>query len=453
MFLTLFRKEVLLQLLSSRFVFSVVIGTLLLTGSSWVLLHDHGDDVRSYRQFEAEHARQIGSYETGADTPLGALSMGGRIVDRRPPELAFLISGVYRALPKSFWLSNFDGPTPETNLVGNRLRELFAAVDFRFVVGVIFSLLALLLSYDAINGERQSGTLKLTLTNPVSLRTFLFAKWASLNAVLAIAFLLAFLLSLGLALFSPAVSLSGAGMLRLALIAAISLLYLAVFVTLGLLVSTIFRDPYPAVSAALLVWVLLVYVIPGAAPYLAAMREPEPDYVRTATARQDRLGYDYREIRKSYLARGLSKKEATAATRKYWSEVVEPLWAANVARNNEQFLNQKSRVVERGRSLARVSPYGGFSFAVTELALVGAGEQLRFERAVERYRRTFHEFIREQQALGRDKEVRASDVPPFRFESRAAAGQDVLVEVAVLAAFVLLFFSAAFVKMLRYDVR
>jgi ABC-type transport system involved in multi-copper enzyme maturation permease subunit len=454
MFFTLFRKEVRLHLLSSRFVFSILVGTILLVGSSWVLLRDQGDDVRAYQAFQAEHARQIGSYETGADTRLDSLAMGGRIVDRRPPELSFLLSGVHRELPKSLWVSKYDGPTPETNLVGNRLRELFALVDFRFVVGVIFSLLALLMSYDAINGEKQTGTLRLLLTNPVKVRTLLLAKWASLNTVLALAFLVAFLLSLSLGLLSPTVSLSGAGLIRLLLIAAVSLLYLAVFVTLGLLVSTLFREPYPAVATALLLWVILIFVVPGAAPYLSAMGETGPDYVGTAVNRQDDLGYNYRQVRQKYLDGGMDWTAASAATQKLWTEEVEPKRAANLSRSNEEFLNRKTRLVERGRDVARLSPYGGFSFAVTELAGVGVGEQLRFEAAVERYRRDFRDFIGRQDALGRQNEVTVAEVPPFQFESaEGRVANETLVDVAVLAAFVLLFFSGAFVRMLHYDVR
>jgi len=133
---------------------------------------------------------------------------------------------------------------------------------------------------------------------------------------------------------------------------------------------------------------------------------------------------------------------------------VEPKRAANLSRNNEEFLNRKTRVVERGRDLARLSPYGSFSFAVTELGGVGVGEQLRFEAAVERYRRTFQDFVRKQQELGRWNEVTVADVPPFRFESAEFRfGEAALADVAVLAAFVLLLLGASFFRMQRYDMR
>jgi ABC-type transport system involved in multi-copper enzyme maturation permease subunit len=340
------------------------------------------------------------------------------------------------------------------NLVGNRVRELFELVDFRFVVGVIFSLLALILSYDAINGEKQAGTLRLTLANPVSIRTMLLAKWASLNTVLALAFLPAFLASIALALVSPTVTISAAGAVRLLLIAVVSLLYLSVFVALGLLVSALFREPYPAAASALLLWVLLVFVVPGAATSLGSLRGAGPDYVGTAAARQDDLGYNYRQVRQQYLDQGMDWQAASAATQKFWTEVVEPKRAVNLTRSNERFLNRKGEVVDRGRDLARLSPYGAFSFAVTELAGAGVAEQLRFETAVERHRRTFQEFIRTQQQLGRWNEVTVAEVPPFRFDAaRVRLGESTLLDAAVLAAFALLLFGAAFLRMQRYDLR
>jgi ABC-type transport system involved in multi-copper enzyme maturation permease subunit len=455
MFTTLFRKEVLVQILSSRFIFSLLVGSILMVGSTWVLVRNYEEQVRSYQAFEAEHARQIGSYETGADTRLDALSMGGRILDRRPPALSFLLAGIYQDLPKSFWVSNYDGPTPETSIVDNRGKHLFELVDFRFIVGVIFSLLALLLSYDAINGEKQTGTLRLTFANPVSIRHLLLAKWASLNVVLGSAFLASLGISLAIALANPSVSLGRDDTLRLLLIVVVSLLYLSVFVALGLLVSCLFREPYSAVAASLLVWVLLVFVVPGAAPYLAAAGEKAPDFVGTVVSRQDDLGYNYREIRQKHLDEGKDWQTASRLTNEQWTNVVEPELAANVSRANEEFLNRKVRLIERGREIARLSPYGSFSLAVTELAGVGVGGQLEFEKATERYRREFKQFIQRQEAQERHNEVSASDVPAFRFEPAAAvpALEGAAFELALLALVAVALFSASYLRMIRYDVR
>ncbi|MFL6196617.1 MAG: ABC transporter permease subunit, partial [Thermoanaerobaculia bacterium] len=446
--------ELLLHLLSARFVFSVVVATTLMLCGGWVLLRNYEDRVRAYNELNALHETQVGSYETGADTPLDALSMGGRILDRKPPALSFLFAGVYDSLPKSFWVSSFDGPVPETNLVENRLSDLFGLLDVRFVIGTVFSLLALLLSYDAVSGERQAGTLRLVFANPVRIRDLLIAKWVSLNAVLGAAFLIAFLAALLLALFSPAVSLGSGELARLGLVVLVSLLYLSVFVTLGLLLSSLFAEPYAAIAMGLMIWVLLVFVIPGAAPYVASLSEPGPDYVATALQRQDSLGFNYRAIRQKYLDQGQDRETAARLADEEWRKTVEPQLGANLLRANEDFLNGKERLIGRGRNLARLSPYASYSFAVSDLSGTGLAEQSRFEAALEEYRRQFQEFIHGQQEAGR-KSVDPADLPVFAAPrpSSGAAFRNVTADVASLALLAIVLFGASYVRMLRYDVR
>ena len=47
------------------------------------------------------------------------------------------------------------------------LFALFRFIDFTFIVQVVLSLFAILFTYDTINGERESGTLKLAFSNAV----------------------------------------------------------------------------------------------------------------------------------------------------------------------------------------------------------------------------------------------------------------------------------------------
>jgi ABC-type transport system involved in multi-copper enzyme maturation permease subunit len=449
------RKELLLHLLSARFIFSVAVALALMLCSGWVLLRDHEAHLQAFEELDALHARQIGTYETGADTPLDALAGGGRILDRRPPSLAFLVAGIYGDLPKSFWLSDYDGPMPETNLVENRLSDLFDRVDFRFVIGAVFSLLALLLSYDAISGERQSGTLRLVFANAVRIRDVLIAKWLSLVGVLGAALVIAFLAALLLAMASTSVNLAAADLARLAVILFVSLLYLALFVTLGLLLSSLFAEPYAAIAVGLMAWVLVVFIIPGAAPYAAALGEDAPNYVGTAQARQDNLGYDFQTILQKHLAAGDDKATAVQKTVSFWRGTVEPERSTHLLRANEDFLNRKARRIERGRALARLSPYGAFSFAVSDAAGTGLAEQARFEQAVEDYQKHFKDFLRARKEAGQYKTVAAADLPAFTFtpEPLGTTLLGALPDVASLAFLTLALFAAAYVRMLRYDVR
>ena len=67
-----------------------------------------------------------------------------------------------------------NGITQGSPSLVSSLSYLLGDLDFLFVVGTVFSLLALLFTFDAVAGEREAGTLRITLANgppkkPISL--------------------------------------------------------------------------------------------------------------------------------------------------------------------------------------------------------------------------------------------------------------------------------------------
>ena len=75
--------------------------------------------------------------------------------------------------------------------VRNPLMGLYHVPDFAYVVGVVISLLALLFQFDAICGEKESGMLRLVLSNAVPRHSVLLGKWLGGYVVLIAPFLIA----------------------------------------------------------------------------------------------------------------------------------------------------------------------------------------------------------------------------------------------------------------------
>ncbi|HIC68456.1 MAG TPA: hypothetical protein EYO90_02880, partial [Candidatus Latescibacteria bacterium] len=59
---------------------------------------------------------------------------------------------------------------------GSRLMKVLVQIDFTTVVALLLSFLAVVLGFDGICGERQNGTLKEVLSNPVPRAYIVFAK-------------------------------------------------------------------------------------------------------------------------------------------------------------------------------------------------------------------------------------------------------------------------------------
>ena len=63
-----------------------------------------------------------------------------------------------------------------TSLGEGSLSSALGNLDFLFVVSTVFSLLALLFTFDAVAGEREAGTLRITLANALPRDLFLWSK-------------------------------------------------------------------------------------------------------------------------------------------------------------------------------------------------------------------------------------------------------------------------------------
>jgi len=188
--------------------------------------------------------------------------------------------------------------------IENPWNLLTGRFDLAFVITYLLPLFVLGWSYNLLASEREQGTLRLLLSQPVRLGAVVAAKVAVRAAVLGVgcaALPLAALLALGAPLRGPAGLglLAGAG----ALIAAYALFWFA----LAVLVDALARSS--ALGALVLVssWVLLVLVVPVALSLGAALASPAPSRAelatetRTITAQSlarfaDEFGSDYRHV-------------------------------------------------------------------------------------------------------------------------------------------------------------
>jgi ABC-type Na+ efflux pump permease subunit len=125
----------------------------------------------------------------------------------------------------------------------------FFSVDFVDIAAIVFSLLALIFSYDAFTREKEDGTLKLQMSNSLSRSTALAGKLLGIFLTLLPVLAFSFLLSSVFVLLSRDVAFSSGEWGRIILLFALSLAYLAVFVFIAFSSRPI-RAPSRAWSSA-----------------------------------------------------------------------------------------------------------------------------------------------------------------------------------------------------------
>ncbi len=254
MFRTLIQRELLNNILNLRFLIGLVLCLLATTACIMILAQDYRREMKDY-----EATRNLQDEVLGTEAAAKDFILEGRTpATYKPPErFRLLIIGLA-------------GEEETQSFNYNPLPLLFPPLDFLFIVTIIMSLLALLFSYDAVAGERQSGTLKLVVANSISRVQILLAKVVGGTISLLIPFVLALLIGVLYVAVHPAIHWDRSAWAELGLLTAAAITFITSFYLLGLMVSTLAKYSTIAILNCLFLWVLLILVIPNVCPYVSA---------------------------------------------------------------------------------------------------------------------------------------------------------------------------------------
>ena len=161
---------------SLRFALATVLLLGLMLTNAVVHLHEHPKRIQKYNASINESLTHLTSR---ADNLYTLAQEGPGLLYKKPSTLRFCADGGEPFLPnvvggaflwsisgglKGFWRLNYPSTTP--NLTD--IRPNVTKVDWAFIIGYVLSLIAILFTFDTVSGERERGTLRLILANPIS---------------------------------------------------------------------------------------------------------------------------------------------------------------------------------------------------------------------------------------------------------------------------------------------
>ncbi|MEM2094435.1 MAG: ABC transporter permease subunit [Candidatus Bathyarchaeia archaeon] len=132
-------------------------------------------------------------------------------------------------------------------------------------ISTVGGILAVALSFDVINREKVSGSLKVLLSYPIYRDTVLIGKFLGGLGVMIIVAVTAFITGVGTFVAITGVPLSPDSGLRLLLFLGMSILYLTLFLGIGLLFSIVFSEPSTSLLGAMIFWLASSFLIPNLA--------------------------------------------------------------------------------------------------------------------------------------------------------------------------------------------
>ena len=258
MFWVLLKREILAHLITFRFAITVITCLLLVATTMFIRINDYEQRLASYNAARDAHRDELLSTRT--------YSFLMPKVDRPPNPLSIFNAGMDSRIGNTLRIYYTHVPVlwdSHSHSSGNLFIDHFYRIDLIFVFQFVLSLLALLFAYDAIAGERESGTMRLTMSHPVRRGSILGAKYVGAMTCLILPLIISFIIALIWIVSTGSIVFSGADFLRIAGILATSIIYLSAIYLIGFFISASVHRTATALMLSLFVWVILVLVYPS----------------------------------------------------------------------------------------------------------------------------------------------------------------------------------------------
>ncbi|RKU37337.1 hypothetical protein C6496_09595 [Candidatus Poribacteria bacterium] len=442
------QREFFDHLNSLRFALTVIIMAALMITNAVVHLRSHPDKVRDYSENVAGDRDTLQSrtelYEL--------LRKGPGKLYKQPSALTFIADGADAFLPdrgtqnwgswsrtagfgtqvKSIWSADY----PTANPNARDLRPKATKIDWVFIITYLLSFIPLLFTFDALSGERESGTLRLCLANSISRPALLVGKFLGTLIAVLIPFYFAVLLNLAVISTDSWTQLGGADWGRLGMIMLIASGYASIFIAIGLMVSAGTRDTRVSLVVLLIIWVALVVFMPSTLGTLSTKwMSPVQTAHQRETAKRSALEQINDDFNKQMMDKAQSQtggllnqfmdlmktspKEAEKLAKEKEAELMAAMARAESEkadadeeelrikaefvskdveireRLNREHLQAQLAQVQRARVVTRFSPAAIVQYALESMTGTGLKRHLQFLDSVHLHIRQFRDFITE----------------------------------------------------------
>ncbi|RNC79331.1 MAG: DUF3526 domain-containing protein [Balneola sp.] len=470
MFKLIFTKELKEIIQSSRFTVSFAVCSVLIILAFFMGAQNYLASQEQYEAAVQENRNQIASNTEWI--------MVEHSIMLPPQPLMALVNGISNDIGRNISMRGRGELRAENTRFGDEpIFAIFRFMDLEFIFGIVLSLFAIIFAYDAINGEKVSGTLKLCFANPISRASFIGGKLAGSFVGLSLALMIPLLIGCAL-LPLLGIQLSSDEWTRLGLILLSGLAYFGLFLALAMGISAITSKPSNSFLIGLVVWIFAVLIVPRASVLISGRMVEVPN-VDDITSQKNNYRVQLFEEDRPKMAEftapeGTEPQDMMTQFSAYMGELAaerqKKIDAFN-ERLNEEFVNKRKEQEALALNLSRVSPTSVFTLTSTELAGTSLGLQNRFMESANEYQNVYGNFMREKTGQNQggfrmimvttddDQEeperLDPNEMPQFEFNKATvaeAAGNSIL-DFGLLLLFNILFFGGAFAAFLRYDLR
>ncbi len=480
---TLIQKEMMHHILSVRFVALLLMCILLIPLTLFI-------GYRHYRQSQVDYQEALKRASAEAkENPPDAQDPDKEVAKLflKPTPLSVFANGLEEALPTYFGMTRNGIKQSSTRLTQAPLSYALGHLDFLFVVSTVFSLLALLFTFDAVAGERETGTIRITLANAVPRDRLLLGKLMGGYIVFVVPFLVSFLFGLLLLLWQGFPLGEPDIFPRVLSLTCASLLYIGVFFAIGTVISTYLDSAKTALIVAFTVWVFAVLIAPRvgflAAKVIVPTRTEQSVYMEKTALRNDLLKEKQEKINKKILeSLGVGQFTVTADVQRKLARLRVPIeeeyrqkFQNQADKIDREYQRQQNRQEQIGEMLSLITPTSPLIYLAMNLTQTGKLKRdLYFQMGNRYYDQLNQDYFKDisddalaqmqhlsDRAIARMNPSAASSkseaeeifpAPDLRESSLAETLGHSLLDVLLLCFFAVVLTTVAFLKFFRLDI-
>lgn len=465
-------KELRDSIGSTKFAITFTICSILILLSFYIGAKNH---QIAQSQYEASKAANVRQYEGITDW----MRVQGYKIFLPPQPLATLVSGVSNDIGRTIEVRGRGELQSEDSRYGDDpIFAMFRFLDLDFIFSIILSLFAILFAYDAINGEKERGTLRLTFSNAVPRGQYIIAKFIGSFLALAVPLIIPILIGV-LMLPSFNIALTGDEWLKLGYIIIAGLVSVGVFLSLALFVSARTERSSTSFLILLSLWIMTVMIIPRLSVIGADLfiNVPSVDEINSQKSRfMSQIWNEDRAKMSAFVPpKTENMQDVMTAFNKFMQGLAderEKKFNELAARLNEERMNRQMEQQKLALLFSGISPSALFTLAASEITGTSVRLEQQYLADAKNYQQEYAKFMKEKTGMNtggfsmvfrmvsddnaeKPKPINIGEVPQFNFTTPSSASgvRYYAGYVGIMFGFNLLFFAGAFMSFKKYDVR
>ena len=472
---------------SPKFSSAFLAASILILLSVFVGIQHYKSEMRQY-----ETIMSLNQDEMREQNNWTALST--RVV-RKPDPMEIFSAGIVNDIGRTAMVSGrHNSKLTNSVYTDDPVYSIFRFIDFSFVVIVVLSLMAILFTYDLINGEKERGTLQLVFSNAVPRARFILAKLTGAWLGLVVPLLIPLLLSV-LMIMIFAVPFTAAHWLKLSGLFAMSVMLFTFFIALGTLISTLTKRSQVSFLVSLVCWVTFVFILPRAGVVIAGQIVSVPSVAQIESLKDANEKNEWEKFWSTSSSRWVERTKG----QENWSQEKrdaykdEHMWQwmeeEEKERNNcqariekynsmlqEDLRNRANNQTRLAFTLSRFSPVSAYQMAAMNIVSTDLNLKSRYEDAINNYKKEFTGYTekkgKEAGGIGgvrimmssdgtmkidtdREAALDLSGVPQFTLPavSSGEIAKAAVVDTGIMLFSILLAFAISYYSFLKYDLR